>query len=38
MVFFIRDGKIRPVNGGSDDNFIGWRTRAPGATNWVRRS
>jgi len=25
MVFFIRDGKIVAVNGGSDDNVIGWR-------------
>ena len=25
MVFFIRDGKIVAVNGGSDDNLIGWR-------------
>ena len=25
MVFFIRDGKIAAVNGGSDDNVIGWR-------------
>ena len=25
MVFFIRDGKIVAVNGGSDDNIIGWR-------------
>jgi uncharacterized lipoprotein YajG len=25
MVFFIRDGKIVVVNGGSDDNVIGWR-------------
>jgi len=25
MVFFIREGKIVAVNGGSDDNVIGWR-------------
>jgi len=25
MVLFIRDGKIVAVNGGSDDNIIGWR-------------
>jgi hypothetical protein len=25
MVFFIRDGTIVAVNGGSDDNVIGWR-------------
>ena len=25
MVFFIRDGKIVAVNGGADDNIIGWR-------------
>ena len=25
MVFFIRDGKIAAVNGGADDNIIGWR-------------
>lgn len=25
MVFFIREGKIVAVNGGSDDNIIGWR-------------
>ena len=25
MVFFIRDGKIIAVNGGSDDNLVGWR-------------
>ncbi len=25
MVFFIREGKIVAVNGGSDDTFIGWR-------------
>jgi hypothetical protein len=25
MVFFIRDGKIVAVNGGGDDNVIGWR-------------
>ena len=25
MVFFIRDGKIAAVNGGTDDNVIGWR-------------
>ena len=25
MVFFIRDGKFVAVNGGSDDNIIGWR-------------
>lgn len=25
MVFFIRDGKIVAVNGGSDDNVVGWR-------------
>jgi len=25
MVFFIRDGKIVAVNGGEDDNIIGWR-------------
>jgi hypothetical protein len=25
MVFFIRDGKITAVNGGNEDNVIGWR-------------
>jgi hypothetical protein len=25
MVFFLRDGKIVAVNGGADDNLIGWR-------------
>jgi len=25
MVFFIRDGKIVAVNGGNEDNVIGWR-------------
>ncbi len=25
MIFFIRDGKIVAVNGGADDNVIGWR-------------
>ena len=25
MAFFIRDGKIVAVNGGADDNIIGWR-------------
>jgi hypothetical protein len=25
MVFFIRDGKIVAVNGGSKDNVVGWR-------------
>jgi hypothetical protein len=25
MVFFIRDGKIVAVNGGSEDNVVGWR-------------
>src|SRR5437773_11112797 len=25
MVFFIREGKIVAVNGGADDNVIGWR-------------
>ena len=25
MVFFIREGKVVAVNGGSDDNVIGWR-------------
>jgi len=25
MVFFIRDGKVVAVNGGNEDNLVGWR-------------